>query len=436
MHHFYKLPQALALSAILLASPAFANGVSVHNSTNGIVAKVNDQIVLKSELQDAMTQINAQAQARGVSLSNADLQKEALDLLIVRKLQLGLIKRAGFTVNDEIINRQMLQIAQEQGLSSLQALQQRLDSQQKNGYANLRQDLIDEAGISALTQQQLASRIKISTAEINAFLASPEARSINPEEYRTTHIRVPYLDDYNRLSEKQRAETMQVALRLKALLEQGQDLQSAMQNARGNYSRELQGADTGYNPARNLPNELSNAISSLKVGQVSQPITTPSGVDVVMLTDKRSAYIVPEWQTSHLLIKVDANQSAELAEQKINDIYRQLQQGASFEALASTYSDDVGSASQQGSLGWVGTGQMVPEFEAMMKNTEKGDFSTPFATQFGYHILKVHNIRQRDASQEMRKAKAEEILFNRQAVQAQEDWIQELKSSAYIEFIK
>lgn len=431
-----KLATALLFSTSLLASVAFASSISVHNSTNGIIAKVNNEIILKSELQEAMTQVQAQATARGAQLSNANLQKEALNLLIVRKLQLGLIKRAGFTVNDEIVNRQMLQIAQEQGLNSLQALQQRLDGQQKGAYAQLRQELIEEAGIAALTQQQLASRIKISTAEINAFLASPEARALNPEQYRTTHIRVPYLGNYNTLTEQQRAETMQVALRLKTLLEQGQDWQSAMQFARGNYASDLQGADTGYNSANALPTELVNAISGLQVGQVSQPIVTPAGVDVVQLTDKRSSYIVPEWHTSHVLIKVDANQPAELAEQKINDIYRQLQQGANFESLAATYSEDVGSATQRGSLGWVSTGQMVPEFEQMMKNTEKGDFSVPFTTQFGYHILKVNNVRQRDASQEIRRNRAEEILFNRQVPQAQEDWIEELKSSAYIEIIQ
>lgn len=368
-------------------------------------------------------------------MSGAELQKEALDLLIIRKLQLGIIKRAGFTVNDEIINRQMLQIAQEQGLNSLQALQQRLDSQQKGTYAALRKELIEEAGITALTQQQLAGRIKINNAEINAFLASPEAKALNPEQYRTTHIRVPFLSDYTLTDVQKREQAMQVAYRLKTLLEQGQTLHTAMQNARGNYGAELQGADTGYNPASSLPTELGNAISTLQIGQVSQPIITPAGVDVVQLTDKRSAYIVPEWHTSHILVKVDANQPAELAEQKINDLYRQLQQGANFDSLAATYSDDTGSAAQRGSLGWVGTGQMVPEFEAMMKNTEKGDFSTPFTTQFGYHILKVNNIRQRDASTELRRQKAEEILFNRQAPQASEDWIQELKSSAYIKMM-
>lgn len=167
-------------------------------------------------------------------------------------------------------------------------------------------------------------------------------------------------------------------------------------------------------------------------------IVTPEGIDIVMLVDKRTndAMIIPEWQTSHILIRVDDVQGEEHAKQTIEEIYRQLQQGATFATLATTYSDDTGSAMQNGSLGWVNEGKMVPEFEKVMKNTQKGDFSTPFRTQFGWHILKVDNTRQRDATNEYRRAAAESILFDRLAPQAQEDWLQQLRSSAYIKIIK
>ena len=121
-----------------------------------------------------------------------------------------------------------------------------------------------------------------------------------------------------------------------------------------------------------------------------------------------------------------------MAEQKINALYRELQQGADFATLAATYSDDAGSAAQRGSLGWVKEGDMVPEFEAMMKQTERGDFSAPFRSQFGWHILKVDNTRQRDVTEQYRRSAAREFLFSRQAPQAQEDWLQELRSGAYI----
>lgn len=67
--------------------------------------------------------------------------------------------------------------------------------------------------------------------------------------------------------------------------------------------------------------------------------------------------LIPEWQTSHILVKVDDAQSDAMAQQKINALYSELQKGADFGAMAATYSDDTGSATQNGRLGWLLTGR-------------------------------------------------------------------------------
>lgn len=429
---------ALLGLAVASTAPALANSQNTAiTRADGIVAVVNDEIILKSELNQVVNAMRRTAAAQGQNVPEAVLANQALDLLITRKLQLGIIKRAGVTTNDAVINRQLLAIAQQEGFDSLNAFAQSLESKAAGSYAALRQELIEDAAIDALWQHQLASRVKISEQEINAFLASPEGQRLNQDEYRTLHVRVPYLDSVNRLSAEQKNAAMQTAERLKQALEAGTPLETAMQTARGNYPSELQGADTGFNAASRLPRELASAITALPVGGVSNPIATEAGVDVVVLTDKRAggAVVIPEWNTSHILAKVDSTQSPALAEQKINELYAALQRGASFDDLAATYSDDTGSATQKGGLGWVNEGQMVPEFEAMMKKTEKGDFSTPFTTQFGYHILRVNDVRQRDVTDQYRRAAAEEILMSRLAPQAQEDWIQELKAAAYIKIM-
>ncbi len=433
------LTRLSALFCLTIAShTAIAAPISINQSTDGIVAKVNDEIILKSELVDAMNVINAQAHASGVNLSEERIQQEALDALILRKLQLGIIKRADLTANNELIDRQLLSIAQAQGFKTLEELQSSLDAKQAGSYAKLRQEVIEESALSALAQHSISNRVKISNQEINAFLASPEARTLNQDEYRTIHIRVPYVGNTANPTNAQQQEALAVALRVKTALENGQTYQEAMLSARGNYIQELQGADTGYNQAKNLPNELTNIITNLAVGAVRQPIITPTGVDVVMLTGKRAAnqIMIPEWHTSHILVRVDASQNSALAKQKIDELYASLQQGANFESLAATYSDDTASATQRGVLGWVNEGQMVPEFEAVMKNTERGDFSAPFTTQYGWHILRINDTRQRDATEQYRRARAEEILFNRMAPQAREDWLQELRSSAYIKIMQ
>ena len=303
--------------------------ISAVQSTDGIIAEVGDEIILKSELTQAMATLAKEHQAQNQTINGAQLQQQALDELVTRKLQLGIIKRSGFTPNESAINAQLLQLAKAQGFNNLQTFQQSLDNQKLGSYAALRKQVAEEASLVALWQAQVAPRIKITPHEIEAFLNSPDGQRINTQ-------------------------------------------------------------------------------------------TT----------------LIPEWQTSHILASIDNNRSDIMAQQKINAIYNQLQQGADFESLAATYSDDTGSASQNGSLGWVSEGQMVPEFENVMKNTEAGDYSVPFRSQFGWHILKVDSTRQRDVTNQQRQAAAREILFNRMAPQAEEDWVQELKAGAYIKIFE
>lgn len=410
--------------------------LSAANSTDGIIALVNDNAILKSDLLDAVAQTKRRAAATGESVpDDKRLQADVLNALILRELQLSLVNRIGLKPDENIVNARLAQIAQAEGLSSLTALQQRLDAAEPGSYAMLRQQIIDDASIQALQQRQIASRVRISEQDIDAFLSSPEASRLNQSEYQTIHIRVPYLDDYSRLSDQQRQQAKTVAEKLYTVLQAPNvDVNKAMESVQGGYSLPLQGGDMGYHKAEALPTQLSSVIRSLKVGEVSQPIITPEGIDIVKLAGKRSneSMVVPQWHTRHILVKVDELQSNELAEQKVNDLYEQLRRGATFSNLAATYSDDLGSAGRGGDLDWVNEGEMVPEFEQMMKTTPVGDFSTPFKSQFGWHILQVVEKRDQDISEPYRRKMAREALYQRLAPQAKEDWLQELRAGAYI----
>lgn len=327
-----KLLKTTLLASLLTFGTVGATAhatLSINQSTDGVVAMVNDEIILKSELMGAMEELAQTYLANQIPVDMELIKNQAMEQLIIRKVQLGMVNRMGFSVNDTVINRQLAQLAQAQGFNSLEEFQQFLDKQKAGSYAKLRQQLIDDASLTALWQAQVSPRIKINEQDVDALLNSPEGAKI--------------------------------------------------------------------------PNE-----------QV----------------------LIPEWRTSHILARVDDTQSDGMAQQKINAIYAQLQQGADFKTLASTYSDDTGSALQQGSLGWVNEGQMVKEFENVMKNTIRGDFSTPFRSQFGWHILKVDNTRQRDVSVQHRRNLAKEVLFSRMAPQAEEDWILELRAGAYIKIME
>lgn len=417
-----------------------ANRLSAANSTDGIIALVNENAILKSDLIEAITQTQARAQAAGQPLANsAQLQSEVLNALILRELQLSLVNRAGVKPDEAAINQRLAQIGQSEGVNSLAALQQRLDAEQPGSYALLRKQLIEDSAIQSLQQRQVSSRVRISEQDVDSFLASPEAKRLNQSEYQTIHVRVPYIDDYSRLSQAQRDEALAVAQTLRSRLQAPNvDVPTAIAAVQGSYAIAIQGGDMGYHKAASLPTELSSEITKLDVGAVSEPLVTPEGIDIIKLANKKSSdkMVVPQWRASHILVKVDDLQTDALAEQKINDLYNQLRQGADFAGLAATYSDDPGSAGRGGDLEWVSEQDMVGPFEAMMKNTSVGDYSAPFKTQFGWHILKVADTRQYDASNEYRRDMARQALYQRLAPQAQEDWLQELRASSYIKVLE
>lgn len=420
----------LTVGVLSLSVIANANTISVAKSTDGIIAAVNDEIILKSELIAASAILAAQYQANNINATPQQIQHTALDGLINRKLQLDIINRAGITTDEAAINRQLLQIAHSQGLDSLTKLQSSLESKQKGSYAALRKQLIEDAAIGALWQHQVATRINISDQEIDAFLNSPDAASILQSQYRLIHIRIPYQSN---ATDTDKARTQAVANQVAISLQNGDALSVALEKTKG-YEPQPQVADTGLIHQDNIPEHIATQISNLPVGGVTQPITTDAGIDVVKLVAKNdnAQIIIPEWQTSHILVRADDAQNSAMAEQKINAIYDKLQKGADFANLATTYSDDTASAQQHGSLGWVSEGQMVPEFENIMKNTKKGDYSTPFRSQFGWHILKVEDTRERDVTEQYRKNAAREMIFNRIAPQAEEDWLQQMRAGAYI----
>ena len=416
-----------------------ATGSAQASNSDGIIALVNDNVILKSDLINAIEQTRARAQAAGEPIANSvQLQSDVLNALILRELQLSLVNRVGLRPDEAAINQRLAQIAQAEGLPNLSALQQYMDKAQPGSYAGLRAKLIEDAAIQALQQRQVGNRVRISEQDIDAFLASPEAKRLNQSEYQTIHVRVPYIDDYSRLSQSQRDDALVVAERLRSRLQAPNvDVAAAIAETQGNYAMPIQGGDMGFHKAANLPTELSSEITKLGVGEVSEPLVTPEGIDIIKLADRKDSgdMVIPQWHTRHILVKVDDLQTDALAEQKINDLYEQLRQGADFEALAATYSDDPGSAGRGGDLDWVSEGDMIQPFEQMMKRTPVGDYSAPFKTQFGWHILKVEGTRQQDVSEQYRRNMARQTLYQRLAPQAKEDWLQELRSGAYIQVL-
>lgn len=103
----------------------------------------------------------------------------------------------------------------------------------------------------------------------------------------------------------------------------------------------------------------------------------------------------PEVKASHILVKDEAT---------AKKVKEELGQGKSFEELAKQYSEDTGSKEKGGDLGFFGAGKMVKEFEDAAYKLKKDEVSEPVKSQFGYHIIKVTDIKEPEKSFDQSKA--------------------------------
>lgn len=158
--------------------------------------------------------------------------------------------------------------------------------------------------------------------------------------------------------------------------------------------------DLGYFTAMYMVYPFEKAAYDTKVGEISPIVRTSYGYHIIKVNDKRKAR--GEIRVAHILVRFNTNAEVEAAkladskeialkdpERKINEIYEKLENGTSFEELARMYSEDKKTANQGGELPKFGTGKMIQPFEDFSFELENdGDYSKPFKTQFGYHIVK------------------------------------------------
>lgn len=437
-------PQVRKLLPILMASIGYIlpNLVMAEKPANAhkidhIVAVVNNKPILKSDLDLAVATAKT-----GLTASNVDIPKDdskltatVLDKMITRLTQMSLIERSGQALNDEAVNATMLKIASTQGIDNLADFQAFLDSKQPSGYAITRQRVSEEMIISQLRDQELRKRVNISEQDVDYFLRSPESKNLFNNEYRTYHIRVNLPVGIS--SDTRRAEALKLSRQIKQSLTQHDELAKTMNMAKAQTRFTVQGGDMGFHPKESLPAHLKDAILSLQKGGVTEPVVYTDGIHIVKLVDTKAeeAQIETQWKVRHILIKPNELININQAKQQADDLYAKLKQKAGFSTLASTYSDDPGSARKGGSLDWVSSGQMVPEFEEMIKQTNVGQFSKPFQSQFGWHILQVDAEREKDMTDAFKRKLARETLFKRMSTQAIEDWMQELRSNSYIKIL-
>lgn len=392
-----------------------------------VVALVDNSVILKSDLEQGIAELKHQLQTQKKQLPPEQyLQQQALDQLIIRQAQLEQVKRYNIKPNEKELNEAVLKVAGQSSTKSLEAFQQKLDGIAPGTYESLRNRIAEDLAINRLRQQIVMSRIKISDQDVENFLKTPQGQAALGSQAHVIHIRV---------SGNDQAALEKTAKLVKAELNNSNDVKAIDQKFTTKTVK-VEGADMGFRNLSDIPAELAARVSTLQEGQTTDLIPVRDGIHVLKLIERKGGEqkaIVSQYQVRHILIQPSEVVSPENAKQQIDSIYNRLKAGEDFAVLASTFSNDPGSARDGGSLGWVNPGVMVPEFEAQMKNTPVGQTSQPFQTQFGWHILQVTDTRQQDMTREYQQRMARQILGERQFDAELDSWLREIRSNAFVE---
>jgi peptidyl-prolyl cis-trans isomerase SurA len=288
--------------------------------------------------------------------------------------------RAGIKVSDETLNNALRDVA-EQNKIPLAELPTALASQGLD-YASYREGIRRELAMQILRQRDVIGRINVSPREIDQVLERQKKMPSESSEYNVSHIlvAVPQAATPEELEEatKRADDVYKRAIA-------GEDF-GQLAVSFSNAQTALEGGQLGWRKGSELPTFLGEVIAGMKAGDITQPMRTPSGFHLVKLNEMRgnTQVIVNQVHARHILIKPNELQDDATVKQKLDGIRdRIVNKGENFTAVASVVSEDPGSSSEGGDLGWAGPGTFVPEFEKQLAQLQPDEISQPFRTQFG-----------------------------------------------------
>ncbi len=395
-----------------------------------IVAVVDKDVVMESELKNRIVSVQRQLGSRNINLPpESVLKQQVLEQLILENLQLQLGQRGGVRIDDWALNDAISRIAGRNSMS-VEQFKKNLEADGMS-YANAREEIRREMIINRVRQRQIGERIQISEQEVDNFLKSPEGQASTQIEYRLGHILIATQDnptpDQVRAAQKQANELAQKLNKGANFTEQ------AITYSKGQNA--LKGGDLGWRSPDQLPSLFANQAIKMKKGQVSAPVRSPGGFHLFKLLDTRGneKHMEEQVHVRHILVKPNEIRSDLESQMLAKNLYDRIESGEEFNELAKAYSDDPGSALNGGDLSWIAPKTLVPEFQQAMKLTPEQVVSEPFKSPFGWHVLQVLGKRNSDVSDKVRRDKVREVLASRKFEEELQVWLREIRDQSYVE---
>ncbi|QDZ92091.1 peptidylprolyl isomerase SurA [Shewanella decolorationis] len=413
---------ALAISQPTMAAPQPIDRVAV---------QINDGIVLESEITNMIDTVKANARAANQSLpSDSALRTQVIERLILTRLQLQMADRIGLHIGDLQLDQAIENIAREQKMTVAQ-MQQKIESEGLS-FSQYREQLREEITLGEIQRIQVQRRIQVSPQEITGLVKLIQEQGMKDVEYQIGHI---LIDVPNNPSSEQLEASSKRANAVLERLKSGEDFRrTAIASSSG--PKALEGGIWDYMNINEMPTLFAEVINGAKKGDIIGPIKSGAGFHIIKIMDARGLQTkeIEEVRARHILLKPSPILSEDRAKAMLEQFLKQIRSGeAKFEDLARQYSEDPGSATKGGELGWAEPSIYVPEFAQTLNSLSPDQISEPFRTTHGWHIAQLEERRKTDATDQFNTNRAHQLIFRRKFNEELQNWLDEMRADAYIE---
>jgi peptidyl-prolyl cis-trans isomerase SurA len=434
MNHWkaFKLEQVKkALVAVVLSSLlGSVNSWADMALLDRVVAVVDDDVVLQSELNQRMATVYSQIKKSGTQAPTEEiLKKQVLERLIKERLQLNIGYKAGVRISDQEVDQTVARLAANNNLSMEEYVSQIHAS--GGTMTTVRQEITNELIIMRVQQGRVMRGIRISEQELDNFLNSEEGKLMTSPDVKLGHILLSVssnssAEDATKVSDQLNGIIQQIA--------EGADFRQ-LAIANSDDQSALEGGDLGWRKMAQLPSLFTEAIQDLQPSEISKPIRSGAGFHLLKLYDRRGGgeQLIEQHFARHILLKPNQIRDQATTIDKLNELRQKIISGEDFAALSKQFSEDLGSALNGGELGWSTPGMFVPEFEKTMNSIAINEVSEPFQSQFGWHILQVTERREQDFSDDILRNSAENLLRQRKFSEELQVWLQKIRDEAFVE---
>ncbi len=421
----------LFMSAHITAREQEVEFIPIAEPIDHIVAIVNEDVITRQELDEAIKTAVGRLQSQGIQLPDKyALQNQVLESLVTKRIQLQHAKEVGLSVSESEVDETVGRIAEENKLS----LPEFHAVLEKDGisYNKFREEIREEMIMARLKEREIKHQVNVTEGEVDNFLRTQETSAVGNDEYRLAHILILVTDNMNSSQIQQRSERANMAL---AKLKEGVEFAQVVAEF-SDAADASKGGIIDWRPITQMGPKFAELLAPLQPGELTPIIESPSGFHIFKLLGRRAqevpTVIIDQTHARHILIKINELTSENDARLKITQLKERLDRGENFEELARLYSEDS-SATSGGDLGWLSPGDTVPAFEQTMNKLLPGQISEPVQSQFGWHLIQVLERRSQDISTDRRRQTARQAIRTRKADVVVQEWLRQLRDQAYVE---